>query len=150
MSENIRSLAEEHHAFYEVLPYYLVLDDSHGRGPARTLRVQAGWDVDIVGARSDANGPMMPPPQKYAPAYAELQRMAAEVSQDAAGACSVEVIAFPATAIIDAQGQDKVGALLRVRISHLGGLDQSAGPPERGALEEVEERLKAFGIARRQ
>lgn len=149
MSETIRSLAKEHHAFYDVSPYYLALDESHGRGPARTLRVQAGYDVDIVGARSDADAPMMPPPQKYAPAYVELQRMAAEVSQDAAGACSVEAIAFPATAIIDAQGQGKVGALLRVRISHLGGLDQSAGPEERRALEAVEERLKAFGIARR-
>jgi hypothetical protein len=149
MSENIRSLAKEHHAFYQVLPYYLVLDESHGRIPARTRRVHAGYDVDIFGARTDANAPIMPPPEKYAPAYAELQRMAAEVSQDAAGACSVEVIAFPATAVIDAKGQGKVGALLRVRISHLGGLDQPAGLPERRALQEMEERLEASGIARR-
>lgn len=149
MSENIRALAREHHAFYEVVPYYLVLDESHGCDPEGAPRVQAGYDVDIVGARSDAGAPMMPPPEKYAPAYADLQRMAAEVSQDAAGDCSVEAIAFPATAIIDAQSEGEVGALLRVRISHLGPPDQSAGPPERCALEKVKERLKALGIPRR-
>jgi hypothetical protein len=28
MYENIRSLIQEHHAFYEVLPYYVVVGDA--------------------------------------------------------------------------------------------------------------------------
>jgi hypothetical protein len=149
MSDDIRSLALEHQAFYEVLPYYLVLDESRGRSPAATRRVHAGYDVDVIGTRTDATQPILPPPDKYALACSELQRMATQVSRDLAASCSVEVIAFPATAVVDPKAQGRVGGLLRVRIAHCGALDEPAGLPERRALEAVEEQLTRFGIARR-
>jgi hypothetical protein len=34
MSDNLRSRIKEHHAFYEVLPYYVLLEESHGSIPA--------------------------------------------------------------------------------------------------------------------
>ncbi len=49
MSDNLRSLIREHHAFYEVLPYYVLLEKRHGSVPATTQRVQAGFDIDIYG-----------------------------------------------------------------------------------------------------
>jgi hypothetical protein len=51
MSDNFHSLIKEHHAFYEVVPYYLLFEERHGSSSARTRRVQAGFDVEIYGVK---------------------------------------------------------------------------------------------------
>ena len=45
MSDDIRSWIKEHHAFYEVLPSYVVLEERPVGRPATTRRVQAGFDI---------------------------------------------------------------------------------------------------------
>ena len=149
MTGNIRSLIKEHHAFYEVLPYHVVLEETHGAVPARTRRVQAGFDIDIYGERIDDDGPWTPPPDKYGLGYAELQRLAANVSRYATDSCSLEVIPSPSTVVVDFRYHGNIEATLRIRISHGRGLDQPAGPSEQRALEEVEKELKSMGVARR-
>ena len=42
MSDNLRSLIKEHHAFYEVLPYYLLLEERHGSSSAVNSK-GSGW-----------------------------------------------------------------------------------------------------------
>jgi hypothetical protein len=75
MPDDIRSLIKEHHAFYEVLPYYVVLEERHGSLPATTRRVQAGFDIDIYGERIKNDEPSWtPPPEKYGLACAELRK----------------------------------------------------------------------------
>ena len=91
----------------------------------------------------------MPPPQEYALGYAELQKIAERVSQHTSDSCSLEVIPFSSTAIIDSRNHGQVEAMIRIQISHERGLDQPAGPPEQRALEEVERELKTLGIAHR-
>ena len=91
----------------------------------------------------------MPPPQEYALGYAELQKLAQKVSQHASDSCSLEVIPFSSTAIIDSRARGQVEAMIRVQISHGRGLNQPAGLPEKRALEEVERELKSLGIAHR-
>jgi hypothetical protein len=147
MADNISSLVKEHQAFYEVSPYYVELEGRPVGLPATTRRVQAGFEVDVYGVRTEDNEPAMPPPHEYALGYAELQKIAESVSRHASDSCSLEVIPFSSVAIIDREG--KVEAIIRIRISHWRGLDQPAGPAEQRALEEVEKELRGLGIARR-
>ena len=149
MADDIRSLIKEHHAFYEVSPYYVLLDERPVGLPATTRRVQAGFNVDVYGVRTEDTEPAMPPPHEYALGYAELQKIAESVSQHASDSCSLEVISFSSTAIIDSRNHGQVEAMIRIQISHGRGLNQPAGPPEQRALEEVEKELKTLGIAHR-
>ena len=149
MSDDIRSLIKEHHAFYEVLPYYVVLEERPVGRPATTRRVQAGFDIDIHGERTKDDTSWTPPPEKYGLGYAELQRIAETVSQHATGSCSLEVIPAPSTVVFDTRDHGKMEATFRLRISHGRGLDQPAGLPEQGALEEVAKELESLGFAHR-
>src|SRR5208283_2833553 len=134
MADSIGSLVKEHHAFYEVSPYYVEIEEGPGGLPATTPRVHAGFNVDVYGVRTNDDEPEPPPLEKYTLGYAELQMMAERVYQHTSDTCFLEVIPFP-FAIVD--GRDgKVEAMIRLRISHLRGLDQPAGPPEQRALEE--------------
>jgi len=149
MPEDIRSLIKEHHAFYEVSPYYVLLDERPIGLPATTRTVQAGFNVDVYGVRTEDAEPAMPPPQEYALGCAELQKLAERVSQHASDSCSLEVIPFSSTAIIDSRNHGQVEAMIRIQISHGRGLNQPAGLPEQRALEEVERGLKTLGLAHR-
>ena len=149
MADNINSLVKEHLAFYEVSPYYVLLDERPVGLPATTRTVQAGFNVDVYGVRTEDTEPAMPPPHEYALAYAELQKLAESVSQHASDSCSLEVIPFFSTAIIDSRNHGQVEAIIRIQISHGRGISQRAGLPEQRALEEVERELKSLGIAHR-
>jgi hypothetical protein len=149
MSDNFPSLTKQYHAFYEVSPYYVQLEDRPVGLPVTTRRAQAGFNIDVYGIRTEDNEPMMPPPHDYALGYAELQKLAATVSQHTEASCSLEVIPFPSTAIIDTRDHGKVEAILRITVSHERGLDQPAGPAEQRALEEVEKELRSRGVMHR-
>lgn len=147
MSQDFRLLAQEHHAFYEVSPYYVLLDERPVGLPATTRSIHAGFNVDVYGVRTEDNEPAMPPPQEYALSCAELQKLAESISQHSTDSCSLEVIRFPSTAIIDSRNHGQVEAMIRIQVSHERGLDQPAGSPEQRALQEVERELKSLGIA---
>ena len=149
MADNFSSLVKEYHAFYEVSPYYVLLDERPVGLPAATRTVQAGFNVDLYGVRTEDTEPAMPPPQEYALGYAELQKLAERVSQHASDSCSLEVIGFSSTAIIDSRNHGQVEAMIRIQISHARGLNQPAGSPEKWALGEVERELRSLGIAHR-
>ena len=149
MSDNIRSLIEEHSAFYEVVPYYAPIQKEHRGYPAGTQRIQTGFNVDIYGVRSADDEPVPPPADEYGLGWAELQRIADTVSECIADSCSLEVIPFPSVAIID--GRDgKVKSLLRLRIAHRGSIHEPIGVPEQRALEEIETKLRNLGVIPRQ
>jgi hypothetical protein len=147
MSDNLRSLAKEHHAFYEVLPHYVMVEEKRGSFGAK--RVQAGFDVEIYAANIKNDLALPGPDPVYALGYAEFKKIAENVSQHASGSCSLEVISFPSTVVVDSRNDGKVEAMFLIRISHCRGLDQPAGLPEQHALEEVENQLHELGVARR-
>jgi len=149
MSDNLRSIVKEHHAFYEVLPHYVMLEKGHGSSAARMVRVQAGFDVEVYGANIKNELAMPGPDPDYAVGHAGLQKIAEDVSHHASGSCSLEVISFPSTVVVDSRSGAKVEGMFRIRISHRRGLDQPAGLPEQQALEEVEKQLHELGVARR-
>src|SRR5271165_5302888 len=114
MADSFGSLIKEYHAFYEVSPDYVELEERPVGRPAKTRRVQAGFNVDVYGVRTEDSEPSMPPPHEYALGYAELQKIAARVSQHASDSCSLEVVPFPTVAIIDSRNQGKVEAMIRI------------------------------------
>lgn len=150
MSENLlRSLIQEHHAFYEVLPYEVVVDDANGGLTLTTRRVHAGFDIDIYGESLKKELVIPGPDPDYTLGFSELQNIAKELSHHATDSCSLEVSEFPSTVFFDLRRHGKPEALLRIRISHYRGLNAPAGLPEQRALEELEKELKSMGIARR-
>jgi hypothetical protein len=147
MPENLQQLITKYHAFYEVSPYNIVIEEGHGSPTATRYITQAGFDVDVHGL-SNKSELELPPPAEYAFGYAELKKIADAVSHHR-GECSIEVIPFPSTVFSDARRHFQSEAVLRIRISHYGGVDQHAGLPEQHALEEVEKQLQDLGVARR-
>lgn len=147
MSGNLQQLINTYHAFYEVSPYSIVIEEGHGSpNPTRHI-VQAGFDVDVHGV-SNKDQLELPPSAEYAFSYAELKKIADTVSHDA-NECSIEVIPFPSTVFSDTRRHFQSEAVLRIRITHHGGVDQRAGLPEQRALEEVEKQLQGVGLVRR-
>ena len=148
MSETLPSLVQEHHAVYEVLPYYVIVDDTNAGLLPTTRRVHAGFDVDIYGESPKKELVVPGPDPDYTIGYSELQKIAEELSRHATDSCSLEVLEFPATVFFDIR-RHAPEALLRIRISHCRGLNEPAGLPEQRALEELEKELKSVGVARR-
>jgi hypothetical protein len=148
MSENIQSLVREHQAFYEVTPYYVVVEERKWGLPPVTRQVQRGFDVDIYGVNTNNHLEVPGSDPDYALGCAELRRLAAEASLHTSDRCTLEVIPSSSTAILDLRNH-AVEATIRIRIHHYRGLDQPFGPPEQRALEDLVRRLGDLGIARR-
>lgn len=149
MSDDITAVAREHHAFYEVSPYYVFVEEKHGSPAARNQKVQAGFDVDVYGVNIKAGFEFPGPDPDYALSDAQLQEIAEDISRHAAGSCYLEVISFPETIVFDSRKKDMVEGMFKIRISHLRGLDQPAGEPEHQALDELVQRLRSLGVAGR-
>lgn len=141
MAENIRELIEQHHAFYEVLPYYIVQEDRPHR---TTKRVQAGFDIDVYGIKPSHE---RHPGRDYVLGYVALEKLVETISPHTGESCSVEVIRFPSTVVLDAKRQFQEEGMLRIRITHQGL--QSAGEPEERILKEIKERLHDLGLRQR-
>src|SRR3974390_120975 len=112
MSDNLRSLIKEHHAFYEVLPYYLLLEERHGSSSVMTRRVQAGFDVEIYGVNIKDEFKVPGPDPHYALGYAQLQKIVEKASHRVDHSCYLEVIPFDSTFILDSRNQT-VEAIIR-------------------------------------
>jgi hypothetical protein len=139
VSENIHELIEQHHAFYEVLPYYIVQETQ-----GTTKRIQAGFDIDVYGIKpSDEQHPG----RDYALGYVALEKLVATILQHTGDSCSVEVIPFPSTVVIDTKKQFREEGMLRIRIAHKGL--QAAGKPEERVLNDIKERLHDMGLRQR-
>lgn len=149
MSDDITSLAKEHHAFYEVLPYYVFFEERHGSPTARNRKIQAGFDVDVYGVniKDELEFPGSDP--DYVLSFARLQEIAEEISHHASSSCFLEVTSFPEIIVFDSRKKDMVEAMFKIRISHRRGLDQPAGKPEEHALDELVKRLRGLSVARR-
>ena len=147
MSETVQLLIKRYHAFYEVLPYHVVVEEGHGSPTVTRRIIQAGFDVDVHGV-SNKSELELPPPAEYALGYAELKKIADAASYQA-NECSVEVIPFPTTVFSEASEQFQSEAVVRIRISNCRGVDHLSGLPEQHARKEVEERLQALGVRRR-
>jgi hypothetical protein len=143
MSE-VRALIEQHQAFYEVRPYYLVVQTREQNRASASRRVQAGFEVDIYGVNFEHK--LWPSPD-YSLAYANLQEVVQSILPHTTDFCSLEVIPLPASSVIDPRRHMRWLGMLRIRITHGRGLEQPAGPSEERALRELEARLQELGMS---
>ena len=152
MSDNIHELIKQHHAFYQVLPYYIMVQImvQEERTPATTKtgattkRIQAGFDIDVYGIKPSRE---QHPGRGYVLGYVALEKLVATILPQTGESCSVEVIRFPSTVVFDPKRQFQEEGMLRIRITHKGL--QPAGKPEERALKEIEERLHDLGLSQR-
>ena len=147
MPKDIGELVKEHHAFYEVMPYYLVVPENPGKLPTKTQTLKAGFDVDIYGVNTSKE-PLFPGPD-YALGYAEIRRFAEKIAQHTSDSCVLEVIAFPERITLGGSSHSQPQGMLRIRVSHHRGLDQPAGPAEERVVKELEAELQQLGVTRR-
>lgn len=141
MSENIHELIEQHHTFYEVLPYYIVQED---RTHKATTRIQAGFDIDVYGIKPSHE---QHPGRDYVLGYVAVEKLVETILLNTGEACSVEVIPFPSTVFLDTRRQFQEQGMLRIRITHKHL--QPAGEPEERALQKIKERLRDLGLSQR-
>jgi len=146
VSENIHELIEQHHAFYQVLPYYIMVQImvQEERTHATTKRIQAGFDIDVYGIKPSHE---QHPGRDYVLGYVALEKLVETILPQTGESCSVEVIRFPSTVVFDPKRQFQEEGMLRIRITHKGL--QPAGKPEERALKEIKERLHDLGLSQR-
>jgi hypothetical protein len=138
----VRRVIEDHQAFYEVAPYY-VLFEERPQGHPSSRRIQAGFDVDVFGI---VKGPAPQPSPEYELVYQALSRLAEEIQPPTSDGCSIEVISLASTIILDPRLHFQAEATLRIRIAHSRGLDQPAGPAEERTLQKLQEQLRTLGV----
>ncbi len=140
MTEDVRLLFKQHDTFYEVSPYYVVVNSK---------RVQAGFDVDVYAARTDHAAPFMPPRDEYTRGGIELMAIASRASLGAEDGCSVSAFPFPSSVTFGVRGHaGEPAAMFRIRIA-LSDARRTVGSAETHALAQVERELRAAGIVRR-
>lgn len=146
MSENIHELIEQHHAFYQVLPYYIMVQImvQEERTHATTKRIQAGFDIDVYGIKPSHE---QHPGRDYVLGYVALEKLVETILPHTGESCSVEVIRFPSTVVFDPKRQFQEEGMLRIRITHKAL--QPAGKPEERALKEIKDRLHDLGLSQR-
>jgi hypothetical protein len=146
VSENIHELIEQHHAFYQVLPYYIMVQImvQEERTHATTKRIQAGFDIDVYGIKPSHE---QHPGRDYVLGYVALEKLVETILPHTGESCSVEVIRFPSTVVFDPKRQFQEEGMLRIRITHKGL--QPAGKPEERALKEIKDRLHDLGLSQR-
>jgi hypothetical protein len=146
VSDNIHELIKQHHAFYQVLPYYIMVQImvQEERTHATTKRIQAGFDIDVYGIKPSHE---QHPGRDYVLGYVALEKLVETILPQTGESCSVEVIPFPSEVVFDAKRQFQEEGMLRIRITHKGL--QPAGKPEERVLKEIKERLHDLGLSQR-
>ena len=149
MDNDLHHLVEVHYAFYEVMPHYVTIEEGHGTSAAKTQRIQAGFDVNVYGGRTSEDPPLPGRSPDYALGYASLLELVKTISSHSVGGCSIDVMPFGSTVILDTKQNLQPEAMLRIEIRHHRGLEQPAGMPEQLALEDVEKELQHLGVGKR-
>ena len=138
MSEKTRELIEQHHAFYQVLPYYVVQEQGTQKS---AKKIQAGFDIDVYGIKPSHE---QHPGRDYWFGYVALEKLVETILPHTGQSCSVEVIPFTSTVVIDTKRRFQEEGMLRIRITHRGL--QPAGESEERALKEIKDRLHDLGL----
>ena len=134
MFGNIREIIESHYCFCRVSPYY---------GLASGRRVHAGFDLDIYGVKMSRQPD---PPAEFWLVYTKLKEVVDVVRHENNHACSIAVIPFGSTIVLDTRNYLQPMAMLRIRITHNRAAHEPACAVEQEALKAVEAQLSKLGI----
>ena len=143
MSGSVREIIESHQCFCEVSPYYTVSEDRSEDGEVSDRRVHAGFDLDIYGVKMSRQPD---PPAEFWLVYTKLNEVVDVVRHENNHACSIAVIPFGSTVVLDNRNLLQPMAMLRIRITHNRAIHESAGAAEQEALKAVEAQLSKLGV----
>jgi hypothetical protein len=144
----IHELLEPFRAHYEICPYYVVSERRPVGGQLVEQRVQAGFDVNLYGAVGSMRLPLFhtEAAQKLVDFF---ESAAKEIESSAGQSCTVRVIPYTDSLVVQPQQQFSAEGMLQIRISHGRGVDQPEGPAEELALKATQALLQELGIKRR-
>lgn len=143
MSESVRELIKLYQAFCEVAPYYVVLEERPPNGAITKQRIQAGFDIDVYGVKTGLEpGPL----SDYELGCTVLREVAQTVASEKDDSCSIDVIPFASTVVVDTRRHFQPEGMIRIRITHCRGIGQPAGEPEEKALKAIVTQLNDLGI----
>jgi len=131
---------------HEVSPYYILLDEHPLGTPPIQRRVQRGFDVDLYG--SPLNGDLHRDDELLRSTLEDLTAVAKQIVPQHANNSEIEVIPIEDALVMNPSKHFKAEALLRIRISHGGALDQPVGPHEEELAHAVIQKLEALRAAR--
>lgn len=145
-ADRIRALIEKRRMFYEILPYYVVLDERPAGKRATRKRVQAGFDINLY-----ATGPEKPlmragGNEEFRATVEDLQQAAREIVSRVKSPGEIEITPFENSVVLDTHRDLRPEASLRIRITHDRGLAQSEGPLEEEILAEIQQRIRELGV----
>jgi hypothetical protein len=140
----IHELLKGHPTHYEVRPYYVVWGRYPEGAPPIEQRVQAGFTVDVYAAVENCQFPIFETEQARR-VMDYFGSLAQETQEGTGHGCTVEVIPYEDSLVLDTQKQFEPQAMVQIRISHHRGLDQPEGPAEEQALKAVCDALRELG-----
>src|SRR5215467_10161179 len=148
ITENIRGLIEKHKIFYEIMPYFVLLDERPVGKPAIHKRVQAGFDINLYALYAAPEQPLRTGSgnEEFRATEEDLQRVAREIVSEAKSSDEIEITPFENSVILDIHQNLRPEAFLRIRITHDRGLAQPEGPMEEQTLAVIRERLLQLGV----
>jgi len=142
---DIHEVLERHQVRYEVRPYYVVLDQRPVDAPPIQQRVQAGFDVDLYGTLEKEELPLFQS-EGARRVVDYFETIAKEIQLKVGHKCTIEIMPFIDSLVLDTHQHFQPQAMLRIRISHARGLDQPEGSPEEQALITIQGRLRELKV----
>ena len=145
-TDNDRELLMRHGAHYEVAPYFVMLEVRTFGLPPTQHKIHAGFDINLYG-----HGFHDPPMHSIADGelratLSEISAACRDIVSQAKENCTIEIIPFEASLVLDVKRHFEAEALVRIRITHYRGLDQPAGASEEKALADVIAVLHSLGV----
>jgi hypothetical protein len=142
---DVHAVLERYNVRYEVHPYYVVLEERPANAPPIERRVQAGFDVDLYGVLETEELPIFQSEGAHK-VVGYFESIAHDIQSKVGQQCTVEIIPYADSLVLDTHQHFRPQAMLRIQISHARGLDQPAGPSEEQALQAIRETLDELGI----
>ncbi len=139
----VQGVFQKHRVRYEVRPYYVLFEKRPPGAPSVDQRIPAGFDVDLFGTLDKMEVPRLLREEGDTVA-GYFDAVAREVQSKVGQRCTVEVMRYPDSLVLDSHFQPQ--AMVRIRISHSRGLDRAEGAPEEQALEAIRDTLHALGV----
>lgn len=142
---DVHGVLERHHVRYEVHPYYVVSERRPVAAPPVDQRVQAGFDVDLFGTADKLQLPRFHSEEGHTVVH-YFEVVAREVQSKIGQQCTIEVIPYVDSLVLDTHEHLQPEVMLRIRISHCRGLDQPEGSAEEQALTAIRDVLHSLEV----
>jgi hypothetical protein len=141
-----REIFIRHHVRYEISPYFIVLDVRRPGGTPSLRRIQAGYDIDLFGNHFDHVSGLSFANDEPRKTLIDLCAAARVAIGQPVGSSTIEIVPGDATLVLNLKSHLDPEAMVRIRITHSRGLDQSAGVSEEKTFTAVIEGLKSLGV----